>query len=384
MDCELKPRRRTSRNEVISFRFGIEEEFFICDGATLQPAMSTPDSLFERSGSRGGGTINREMLQAQLEVATRPHVSFRDARNELLELRHAAVAAAKRHGFAILAAGTHPTANWTEAVRSPKQRYDELMQGLQMVGQRNVLCGMHVHVEIDDSNQRIDIMRRMIPFVPLLLALSTSSPFWRSRCTGLKGYRLAAYDELPRTGMPELFRSKREYQAYVAALVRSGAIRDASHLWWTLRPSDKYPTLELRATDSCTLLDDAVAIAALYRCLVRYLHRRPTVNAALGPVGRGIAVENKWLAQRYGVAASFASPEGAISVSEMLDDVLVKAREDIDVLGCWEEMQHCRGIIGGGSSADRQLRAFEQASRMPASDPLDAVLRWIADTTVPA
>jgi carboxylate-amine ligase len=383
MDCALKPRRRTTRNEVISFRFGIEEEFFICDAATLQPAMSTPDALFDQGVSRVAGAINREMLQAQLEVATRPHVSLRDARDELLGLRRAAAEAAKRHGFAILAAGTHPTADWTEAVRSPKQRYDELMQGLQMVGQRNVLCGMHVHVEIDDSDHRIDVMRRMIPFVPLLLALSTSSPFWRSRRTGLKGYRLAAYDELPRTGMPELFRSKREYQAYVAALVRSGAIPNAGHLWWALRPSDKYPTLELRATDCCTLLEDALAIAALYRCLVRYLHRRPSVNAALGPVGRGIAVENKWLAQRYGVEASFASPEGAISVSEMLDDVLTRVREDIDVLGCSDEMQHCREIVGGGSSADKQLRVFEQASQAPASGPLDAVLRWIADNTVP-
>jgi len=243
---------------------------------------------------------------------------------------------------------------------------------------------MHVHVEIDDPDRCIDIMRRMIPFVPLLLALSTSSPFWRSRCTGLKGYRLAAYDELPRTGMPELFRSKRDYQAYVDALVRSGAVPDASHLWWTLRPSDKYPTLELRATDCCTRLEDAVAIAALYRCLVRYLHGRPGVNAALGPVGRGIAVENKWLAQRYGVAAVFASPDGGISVSEMLDDVLAKMREDIDVLGCAEEMHHCREIVAGGSSADRQLRVFEQAGRTPESGPLDAVLRWIADNTAPA
>ena len=384
MDCELKARRRASRNAVNSFRFGIEEEFFVCDAETLQPAMSTPDALFERGESCAGSGINREMLQAQLEVATRPHAGFRDARDELFELRHTAAEAAKRHGFAILAAGTHPTADWAEAVRSPTQRYEELMQGLQMVGQRNVLCGMHVHVEIDDLNCRIDIMKRMIPFVPLLLALSTSSPFWRSRCTGLKGYRLAAYDELPRTGMPELFHSKREYQAYVAALVRSGAIPNASHLWWALRPSQKYPTLELRATDCCTLFEDAVAIAALYRCLVRYLHRRPSINAALGPIGRGIAVENKWLAQRHGVAAAFVSPEGAISVSEMLDDVLTKVREDIEVLGCRDEMHHCREIISGGSSADRQLRVFEQASQTPASGPLDAVLRWIADNTVPA
>jgi carboxylate-amine ligase len=345
--------------------------------------MRTPDTLFNQSVARFSGRINREMLQAQLEVVTRPHVSSRDGRHELLELRRIAAEAAKQHGFAILAAGTHPTADWMEAIQSSEQRYDELMQGLQMVGQRNVLCGMHVHVEVPDPDYRIDIMRRMIPFVPLLLALSTSSPFWRSRRTGLKGYRLAAYDELPRTGIPELFRSEEEYQAYVTALVRSDVIPDATHVWWALRPSCKYPTLELRATDCCTNIEDAVAIAALYRCLVRYLHRRPDVNAALGVVGRGIAVENKWRAQRYGVEASFASPDGAVSVSEMLDDILVKAREDAEMLECWDEVHHCREIISGGSSADRQLRVFEEAGQADDPGRLDAVLRWIADTTVP-
>jgi carboxylate-amine ligase len=234
----------------------------------------------------------------------------------LLELRGVAAAAAKRHGFAILAAGTHPTADWTQAVQSPVRRYDELMHGLQMVGRRNVLCGMHVHVEVHDFDRRIDIMRRMIPYVPLLLALSTSSPFWHSRCTGLKGYRLAAYDELPRTGMPEPFRSAREYEAYVSALVRSDAIPDATHLWWMIRPSHKYPTLELRATDCCTRIDDALAVAALYRCLVRCLYRRPDLNADVDQVDRGMAVENKWRAQRYGVEASFVSRDGAIAISD--------------------------------------------------------------------
>lgn len=383
MDFKRESQRQTGRDETVSFRFGIEEEFFICDAATLQPATGAPDTLFSQSESRSGGRVNREMLTAQLEVATRPHASSRDARHELVELRGIAAEVAQQHGCAILAAGTHPTADWTEAMQTSGQRYDEVMQGLQMIGQRNVLCGMHVHVEVPDPNQRIDIMRRMIPFVPLLLALSTSSPFWRSRRTGLKGYRLAAYDELPRTGIPELFRSEQEYQAYVDALVRSGAIPNATHVWWALRPSCKYPTLELRATDCCTHIEDTVAIAALYRCLVRYLHRRPDVNAALGAVGRGIAVENKWRAQRYGVEASFASPDGAVPISEMLDDILVKAREDAEILECWDEVHHCREIISGGSSADRQLRVFREADQAPDSGRLDAVLKWISDTTVP-
>jgi carboxylate-amine ligase len=374
MDCELKPRRRRKRSDTLLFRFGIEEEFFVCDAATLQPATHTPAALFDQSGAR----LNREMLQAQLEVATRPHRVHRAARQELRELRGLAAATARQHGFAILAAGTHPTADWTQAVQSPARRYDEVMQGLQMVGQRNVLCGMHVHVEVHDFDRRIDIMRRIIPYVPMLLALSTSSPFWRSRCTGLKGYRLAAYDELPRSGIPELFRSAREYEAYVSALVRSEAIPNATHLWWTIRPSDKYPTLELRATDCCTRFDDAMAVAALYRCLVRYLHRQPTINADFDSVDRGIAVENKWRAQRYGVQASFASRDGAVPLSDMLADILAKIGEDAETLDCWEDVRRCGEIISGGSSADAQIQRFAEAGGTNAAGSLDAVLQWIA------
>src|SRR4051812_1250692 len=259
--------------------------------------METPDALFDRQHPRTGTPLNREMLQAQIEVASRPHTTSQNARAELLELRQMAAAAAADHGLAILASGTHPSADWGSAIPTAKPRYHELMDGLQMVGQRNMLCGMHVHVEVPDPDTRIDVMNRMIPFVPLLLALSTSSPFWRSRCTGLKGYRLTAYDELPRTGLPELFRSMQDYEAYVCALVCSGAIPNASHVWWAVRPSNKYPTLELRATDCCTRVDDAIAIAALYRCLVRHLSRRHEVNADLDAVERAIAVENKWRAQ---------------------------------------------------------------------------------------
>jgi carboxylate-amine ligase len=380
MDFDLKRRPRSRWTRTSLFQFGIEEEYFLCDGITLQPAMETPDTLFDRRHSRTGTSLKREMLQAQIEVASRPHTTSQNAYDELSELRQLASAAAAEHGLAILASGTHPSADWGQAVHTSKDRYHELMEGLQMVGQRNMLCGMHVHVEVPDADTRIDVMNRMIPYVPLLLALSTSSPFWRSRCTGLKGYRLTAYDELPRTGLPELFRSMQEYEAYVSALVCSGAMPDATHIWWAIRPSDKYPTLELRAADCCTRIEDAIAIASVYRCLVRYLCRRPSVNADLDAVDRGIAVENKWRAQRYGVEATFTSSAGAISVSELLEATLDRISPDVEALGCCAEVNHCRRIVLEGSSADSQLRAFVENEGRAGS--VEAVLRWIAEMTV--
>jgi len=380
MDFDLTTRLRArSPCTASSFQFGIEEEYFLCDSVTLQPAMETPDSLFDRQHPRTGASLNREMLQAQIEVATSPHSTSRIAREELEELRQMAAEAAAEHGLAILASGTHPSADWAQAVHTCKDRYHELMAGLQMVGQRNMLCGMHVHVEVPGPDTRIDIMNRMIPYVPLLLALSTSSPFWRSRSTGLKGYRLTAYDELPRTGLPELFRSMNDHEAYVSALVCSGAIPNATHIWWAIRPSDKYPTLELRAADCCTRIDDAVAIASLYRCLVRYLCRRPHVNAELDSLHRGVAVENKWRAQRYGVEATFASSAGAISVSELVEATLDAIAPDAEALGCLDEVNDCRRIVRQGTSADSQLTVFAGDGR---TGSLDGVLRWIATTTV--
>ena len=174
-----------------------------------------------------------------------------------------------------------------------------------MIGQRNMLCGLHVHVELPDPDDRVDVMTRMLPYLPLFIALATSSPFWRSRPTGLKGYRLAAYDELPRTGVPELFRTKEEFDAYVDALVKAGVMEDSSYMWWSMRPSLKHPTLELRAPDCPTLVDDSIAIAALYRSLARRLTRNPELNRDITAVTRAIVVENKWRAQRYGVHGTF-------------------------------------------------------------------------------
>jgi glutamate---cysteine ligase / carboxylate-amine ligase len=241
---------------------------------------------------------------------------------------------------------------------------------------------------LPDPDARIDVMRRMLPYVPLLLALSTSSPFWQSRRTGLMGYRLAGHDEQPRSGLPDLFRTTAEFDAYVTALVRSGVIADSSFLWWAIRPSLRHPTLELRAPDCCTLVEDSIAIAALYRTIVRHLFVEPGRNAAIGAVGRAIALENKWRAQRYGVkgtfiADTFIADEGAVPVADCLKRVIAETARDAEALGCTDDVGRCVAIAAEGTSADAQVAIFEAHKEGTShEDALRAVLDWIAAATL--
>ena len=271
-------RRRPEVTMKDAYTFGIEEEYFLVDAATKLVTRDMPKTFLDIAKKATNGQVMGEFLQSQCEVATLPHHDIRTAHAELRHLRQTVAKIAADHGLAILAAGTHPTADWGRSQQSEGERYDAVMDDLQMIGQRNMLCGLHVHVELPDPDDRVDVMTRMLPYLPLFIALATSSPFWRSRPTGLKGYRLAAYDELPRTGVPELFRTKEEFDAYVDALVKAGVMQDSSYIWWSMRPSLKHPTLELRAPDCPTLVDDSIAIAALWRSLARRLVRNPELN----------------------------------------------------------------------------------------------------------
>jgi carboxylate-amine ligase len=370
------------------FTFGIEEEYFLVDARTKRAVRSMPETFFKAAEAATDGRISREFLQAQIEVITSPHARMADARAELRHLRQAIAAVAAAHGLALLACGTHPTAEWGAAEQTAERRYDAVMADLQMIGRRDMFCGMHVHVALPDPNARIDVMRRMLPYVPLLLALSTSSPFWQSRQTGLMGYRLAGHDEQPRSGLPDLFRTTAEFDAYVTALVRAGVIADSSFLWWAIRPSLRHPTLELRAPDCCTLVEDSLAIAALYRTIVRHLFVEPGRNAAIGAVGRAIALENKWRAQRYGVkgtfiADTFIAEAGAVPVADCLKRVIAETARDAEALGCTDDVGRCVAIAAEGTSADAQVAIFE-AHKEDASheDALRAVLDWIAAATL--
>lgn len=367
--------RKSTSSVEADYSFGIEEEYFLVDQHTLDVSHSTPDDFFSAVNWATGGQAMREMLQAQLEVVTNIHVDIKDAREELNFLRQEAARVASQFGLAIMASGTHPTASWRESRLSPKGRYERMIKNLCIVGERNMLCGMHVHVQLPDPARRFRVMRAMIPYIPLFIAMGTSSPYWNGRATGLKGYRLAAYDELPRTGMPELFHDETEYRSYVDALVCSGSIPDESHVWWAMRPSSRHPTLELRASDSCTRVEDAIAITSLYRALVRHLDRQSDGAPQVTTVDRAIAVDNKWRAQRYGMDCNFSSIEGPIPVSYLVRELVELVRADVDVFKSENEAEYCNTLALNGTSADHQLRVGGNETN------LDKVKEWIARTT---
>jgi carboxylate-amine ligase len=370
------------------YSIGIEEEYFVFDARTRRAVRRTDKKFLAAVKKNLGKRVATEMLQSQIEVMTSPCETMDEARAQLTELRAVLGDAAKARKLGIAAMGTFPLAFWPEQKSTDKERYDAIMHDLQMIGHRNMLCGMHIHVGVPDLDSRIDLIMRLTPYLPLLLALSTSSPFWQGHLTGLHGYRLAAYDELPRTGLPELFRTNQDYDDYVAALVGAKIIPDASYIWWAIRPSLKHPTIELRVADTCTRLEDALAIAALFRCLVRALDRNRGINAGFDRVGRAITAENKWHAQRSGIAASFIDPfsRAPTDMGRWLSQVLAFIDTDVEALGCRAEIGHLERIAMGGTSADRQIAIFNDA-RAAGRRRLTAicdVIDWVGAETLAA
>jgi carboxylate-amine ligase len=365
---------------------GIEEEFFVFDRRTRRAVRRMDRVFLARAREALGDRLMTEMLQSQIEVATPPCATVEEARAHLGHYRRALAESAASRGLGIAAMGTFPLAFWPEQEMTPKERYGAIMQDLQMIGARNMLCGMHVHVAVRQGASRIDIIRRLTPYLPLLLALSTSSPFWQGHFSGLRGYRLAAYDELPRTGLPELFRTEAEYEAYVDALVAAHIIPDASFIWWAVRPSLSHPTIELRVADSCTRLADALAIAALFRCLVYALDEDPGLNAGFDRVGRAITAENKWHAQRHGLAATFVDPfsRAPLDAAAWLAQVRAIAAPHAATLGCSGTLAQLDTILAEGTSADRQIAVY-RAARDAGGQRLTAVrevIDWAAAETL--
>jgi carboxylate-amine ligase len=367
------------------YSFGIEEEYFVFDAKTRRAVKTADKKFIAGVKKRLGDRVATEMLQSQIEAISPPCNGMQEARDYMSGYRRVLAEEAAARKLGIAAMGTFPLADWPEQTVTANPRYDAILDDLQMIGLRNMLCGMHVHVEVPDIDSRVDLMMRLTPYLPLLLALSTSSPFWQGHATGLRGYRLAAYDELPRSGLPELFRTKEDYDAFVSALTWAKIIPDASYIWWAIRPSLRYPTLELRVADSCTKLEDALAIAALFRCLVRALDRDRALNAGFDLVGRAITEENKWHAQRYGVTATFVDPfrRQPINAADWLNEVMDYIDADIDALDCRDEIKRLARIVKQGTSADRQIEVFDKA-RAAGRQRLSAlkdVVDWTAAET---
>ncbi|KAB1076020.1 carboxylate-amine ligase [Methylobacterium planeticum] len=367
-----------------NYRFGIEEEYFLADAETRGTPRRSVKPFHAEVGERLP-EAGRELLQCQVEVCTPPSTDFAQARGVLARQRATLAEIGARHELLVFAAGTHPIADWSRQLPTKGDRYRGILRDVGLAGRRSLICGMHVHVEVPDPAARVDLMRRLLPFQPVLFALSVSSPFWQGKPTGLTAYRLSAFGELPRTGLPELFMNNSAYERYVRIMTRAGSIQDASFLWWSLRPSIKFPTLELRIADSCTRLADALTIAAVFRCLVRLAVRRPELNAGLDGVSRALAAENLWRAQRSGTGAEMIDEarEEALAYAEALDGMLALIAEDAEALGCVAEVANARRIVREGTSADRQIAAFEAArdSGLTNRQALDAVVDWLAATS---
>ena len=364
---------------------GIEEEYFLVDRVSGDVVADPPRSMLAECEELLTGQVSPEFLRSQIEVETRVCRTVGEARADLASLRATVAKIAAEHELAPLAAGTHPFAAWTAQKHTDAKRYNLLARDLQAVARRLMTCGLHVHIGIDDDDLRIDLMNQVVYFLPHLLALSASSPFWNGEDTGLMSYRVAVFDGLPRTGLPDRFESYGEYERFVAGMVAADLVEDATKLWWDIRPSASFPTLEVRICDVCTALDDSIAIAALYQCLLSMLYRLRRDNQRWRVYPRGFVQENRWLAQRYGTAATlvdFGRGE-RVPYAELLEEIIALVAEDAERLDCVAEVAHARAIASRGTSADRQLKVYNDAITAGA-DPAEGlravVAALIADT----
>jgi carboxylate-amine ligase len=352
------------------FTIGIEEEYLVVDRETRDLIKSPPDSMWNALENILGSQVSPEFLKAQIEVGTRVCSTVAEAREDLARMRRGLSSVVNEYGAAIIASSTHPFANWSEQETTEDPRYMRLASDYQQVARQLVICGMHVHVGIGDPHLRIDLMNQVKYMLPHLLALSTSSPFWAGQPTGLLAYRLVIFQNLPRTGVPEEFASWGEYERTVDVLVNAGLIEDASKLWWDIRPSAKYPTLEMRVSDICTRLEDAMTVAALYQCLLGFLYRLRRDNQRWRTYSPMMIEENLWRAQRYGVDGSlvdFGRGE-LVAYSDLIEEFIEVLAQDATEFGVREELRHARTIVNEGTSAHRQLATYEMAKSEGAED----------------
>jgi carboxylate-amine ligase len=364
---------------------GIEEEYLLVDRETGAVAAEPPEELFAALHERTAGRAFPEFLRAQVEVATPVCRDIGEARRELSGLRRAVIKEADRFGLAPIAASSHPFSLTAKQKRTDKERYIALLEEMQGAARRMMICGLHVHVGVEDDDLRIDLMNQLSYFLPHLLALSCSSPFWEGERTGLMSFRLMIFNGVPRTGLPEQFSSWGEYRRHTDVLVETGIIADNSRIWWDLRPSARYPTLETRVMDCCTSLEDALSVAALNQCLVRMLWRLRRANQRWRMYSHLLLAENRWRAMRYSYDAGLLDlgQQRVVPFAELLEEMVTLVAEDAAALGCSTEIARLPDIMARGTSAHRQLEVHDKAIAEGATphEALRAVVNWLVAET---
>ena len=367
----------------LNITLGVEEEFFLVDPES-RALLADPDpQIFETcKANQGPHKVVHEFLRSQIEISTRVCTSVDDVRSALMETRRVMIDGAAQHGVALMASSTHPFAAWDEQLPTPNDRYEAFANTYQESVRRLLVGGLHIHAGFGDPETRIRVMTAMRRYLPVLNALSASSPFSGGRETGFKCGRLNLMGALPRTSVPRELNSKADFDRLVADYQRMEFISDGSELWWDIRPSHTFPTIELRICDICPRLEDTMGIVALYASLVRWLLRQAREDRLPPEPPTEIITENVWLAQRYGVLAFLGDTMngGRVDIADMVTRLVDDLSEDAQALDCENELRHILDIIREGAGADRQIDCY----RLSLLDGVtkEEALRSVVDMTL--
>jgi carboxylate-amine ligase len=359
------------------FTIGVEEEFQIIDPETLE-LRSHVVQLLSSAAARGvGDLVKQEMHQSIVETGTKICENVSELRLEMHRTRSELVMAAESTGLRVAAAGTHPFSSWIDQVISPGERYQNIVEEMGQLARSLLIFGMHIHIAMPDKQTTIDMMNMVRYFLPHLLALSTSSPFWMGRNTGLKSFRTTVFRRFPRTGIPEVFESWSEYENFINLLVKLNCIDTGKKIWWDVRPHPTYGTLEFRMFDTATRVEEAVAIAALTQAIVVKLHRLYTHNQSWRIYRRALIEENKWRAARYGIEGKLIDfgREAEVPMRELMLELMELIDDVVDDLGSRSAVEYIHTILNEGTSAERQLRVYQQTG-----DLKDVVRHLVMET----
>jgi glutamate---cysteine ligase / carboxylate-amine ligase len=345
---------------------GIEEEFQIVDAQGELRAHI--DAILEATGPTLGETVKPEMVQSVVEVGTKICADVSEARAEIVRLRNALVGVLARSDLRLVSAGTHPFSRWQDQLVTEKDRYKQLEEEMQDVVRELLIFGLHVHIGIPDRELRMDVFNEARYILPHLLALSTSSPFWLGRNTGLKSYRSVLWSRFPRTGIPPDFESWAEFQNFVDLLVKTNSIADGSKVWWDLRPHHLYPTLEFRVCDAATRVDETICVAALTQAFVAKLLKLRRQNLGFRKYAPRLIRENKWRAMRHGIEGKLIDfgRQQELPERDLIHEFLEAVDDVVDDLGSRKDCEYALEILKDGTSAERQVKAYEESGDIEA------------------
>ena len=349
------------------FTLGIEEEFQIVDPQTRE-LRSHITEMIEEGQMILGEQVKPEMHQSMIEIGTGICNNIQEARADLVKLRRTISSLAESKGLRIAAASTHPFSSWREQKITPDAHYEALLNEMQMLAQSLLIFGMHVHVGIDDREAQIHLMNAARYFLPHVLALSTSSPFWMGTRTGLKSYRSELFKKFPRTDIPDYFSSYSEFDNYVNLLLKTGCIDRPKKIWWDVRPHPTFPTLEFRICDIPSKVDEVIALAALFQAITAKLYKLYRMNMGFRLYRRALIQENKWRAVRWGLDGKLIDfgKQKEVPVRDLIYELLDFVDDVVDELGSRKELEYIHTILATGTSADRQLKVYEETGEMNA------------------